>query len=735
MSIREVLRAHGAWAVLLAALVLPPYAHLLAGDEAALGRDYGKLFADVIEQQRRAWSDGELLLWDPSQLGGTTAWGLPNEASFYPPLVALVRLRGTVAGLNTCIVLHVLWGALGTYALAFTLCRRRFAALVAGVLFGYAHFTQHLAYILPLELLASAWIPWTLVLLVRALEGRRWVRATALAALAYSVVPWVGGFIQFLPGLLVAGVVVLAGALRRPLRPHLLRAAAVLAVFGTLMVLLALGKLLPVLEWSKLTDRAGGITREFALGGSLSPSEMLDFARQEGVLPWLLAAAGVALALRRRFDWVLPLAAAVALLVLMSGRVVYGFLYDTVPGFDHVREPRRVWLVMAAVLPAAAALGVARLQDVLAGRLLASRTLRLVGAALVLGALAADRLHFTRYDRPALSSLAERVAANAIHHDLARRAQEEPRFRVVELERARPRVKQTGELMHSVFGLEGLEGILGNVSLTDYDLGYLAEVKFSPARALGVLNARYVLSAKPLDVEGLDLVGRFDEDRGRPYAGFDGPWLYRDTLALPRAALLDHAFLQVGGDAYQRRLLLNSPRWSPQSAVLVEVAPREAAAIGTDELARFDLALASDGAEPPGFAARCDEARLPRHVLGALDDQGLAAIALPASPLRALPDPPREWNALRVELPADAVTRPGWLLLAETFAHYPGWSAEVDGRAARLWRADGIATAIAVPAGARAVRLRYVPPGFVAGLAGSGLGLLACVAVLVRRRG
>ncbi|HZJ70704.1 MAG TPA: hypothetical protein VFF36_07195, partial [Planctomycetota bacterium] len=149
----------------------------------------------------------------------------------------------------------------------------------------------------------------------------------------------------------------------------------------------------------------------------------------------------------------------------------------------------------------------------------------------------------------------------------------------------------------------------------------------------------------------------------------------------------------------------------------------------------FDLALASDGAEPPGFAARCDEARLPRHVLGALDDQGLAAIALPASPLRALPDPPREWNALRVELPADAVTRPGWLLLAETFAHYPGWSAEVDGRAARLWRADGIATAIAVPAGARAVRLRYVPPGFVAGLAGSGLGLLACVAVLVRRRG
>ncbi|HZL99712.1 MAG TPA: hypothetical protein VFD43_05605, partial [Planctomycetota bacterium] len=454
MSFREVLRAHGVWVLLLVAAVLPLYATLLVGDEAALGRDFGKLFADHIEQQRRAWSDGALLLWDPSQLGGTSAWGLPNQAPLYPPLMLPVLLRGAVAGLNACVVLHVLWGGLGAYALTLALGGRRPAAWLAGVLFGYAWFTRHLAHILPLELVASAWIPWSLALLVRALDGGPWLRPTALAALAYACVPWVGGFIQFLPGLLVAGVLVGLGSLRRPLRPRLIRGAAVLGAFLGLVALLSLGKLLPMLHWSELTDRAGGISREFALGGSLAPAEMLEYARNEGLLTWALAAAGVALAVARRRGggWVVPVAASVALLVFVSGRTGYALLYDLVPGFDRVREPRRVWLVMAAVLPAAAGLGLSRLREAWPSRLGGRRGPLLAAAALLLAALAADRLVWSRYETPGLTSLSERMTANAIHQELARRARLEPGFRVIELACARPRVKQTGELMHSVFG-------------------------------------------------------------------------------------------------------------------------------------------------------------------------------------------------------------------------------------------------------------------------------------------
>ncbi|HYN65008.1 MAG TPA: hypothetical protein VES36_10440, partial [Candidatus Limnocylindrales bacterium] len=657
---------------------------------------------------------------------------------FYPPLVLLVLARGTVAGLNTCVVLHVLWGCLGAYTLTYTLGRRRMAALVAGLLFGYAYFTRDLTLILPLEVVASAWIPWTLALLVRAVDGRDWLRPTVLAALAYSFVPWVGGFIQFLPGLLVVGCIVGLGSLRRPLSAHLLRGLAILMVFTGLMGLLSLGKLLPMLRWSELTDRAGGIAREFALGGSMSPAQVLEYTLNEGWIPWALAAAGLAFALRRRFDWVVPVAASIALLILASGRSGYGFLYDYVPGFDHVREPNRVWLLMAAVLPAAAGLGVGKLQDGLARRLGASRGPLLAAAAILLAALAADRVVYSRFRTPVLLSLSERMAANAIHQDLARRAREEPRFRVVELAKTRPRVKQTADLMRSVFGLESIEGILGNVSILTYDLEFLTAAKAAPARTLGVLNARYVLSTDPIEEPGLEFLEQFEPDPLRPYDGYDGPLLYRNTLAVPRAALLDHAFLQVGGSPYWRRLMLLSPSWQPQSALLIAESPLDVSQIASEELAQFDFAILFRDLDPSlGLDERMRGAGLARYVIGSSSDEDLlkamAATTHADSPLQALPDPPREWNGMHLELPPDAGGR--WLMLAETYANYPGWTAEVDGRPARLWHANGIATAILLPAGARDVRLRYVPPGFVAGMAGSAAGLLLCGVVLLRRRG
>ena len=75
-----------------------------------------------------------------------------------------------------------------------------------------------------------------------------------------------------------------------------------------------------------------------------------------------------------------------------------------------------------------------------------------------------------------------------------------------------------------------------------------------------------------------------------------------------------------------------------------------------------------------------------------------------------------------------------WLVLAETFAIYPGWSARVDGAPARLFIANGAATAIALGADASEVVFEYVPPGFRLGMATSLGGLLICMLVLWRLR-
>ncbi|HUS65322.1 MAG TPA: YfhO family protein, partial [Kofleriaceae bacterium] len=108
----------------------------------------------------------------------------------------------------------------------------------------------------------------------------------------------------------------------------------------------------------------------------------------------------------------------------------------------------------------------------------------------------------------------------------------------------------------------------------------------------------------------------------------------------------------------------------------------------------------------------------------------------PATPARGpAPSPPCEIESARPEEVALACVAPdgGYAVLLDRFA--PGWSAEVDGRAAAIERADLLVRAVAVPPGRHRVLFRYRAPGLRAGAAISlgGWVALLVVAVLLRR--
>ncbi len=82
----------------------------------------------------------------------------------------------------------------------------------------------------------------------------------------------------------------------------------------------------------------------------------------------------------------------------------------------------------------------------------------------------------------------------------------------------------------------------------------------------------------------------------------------------------------------------------------------------------------------------------------------------------------------RVEIAVDAQT-PAYLFLAD--AYDPGWSATIDGRPATVRPAQVAFRAVFVPKGKHSVVFRYRPAGLMAGLAISGVGLLAAVVLLL----
>lgn len=74
----------------------------------------------------------------------------------------------------------------------------------------------------------------------------------------------------------------------------------------------------------------------------------------------------------------------------------------------------------------------------------------------------------------------------------------------------------------------------------------------------------------------------------------------------------------------------------------------------------------------------------------------------------------------------------GWLFLSQTWD--AGWRAEVDGEPAEIYRANGPFMAIPLTGGDHEIHLLYRPTGLVAGLAVSGLAVIAMVVIYWRWR-
>jgi hypothetical protein len=146
--------------------------------------------------------------------------------------------------------------------------------------------------------------------------------------------------------------------------------------------------------------------------------------------------------------------------------------------------------------------------------------------------------------------------------------------------------------------------------------------------------------------------------------------------------------------------------------------PRAFVVHAADVVASADEALARVTA--PGFDPR-RVVVLEERVSPALVDSARAHVAEAVQI--------RSYGAHRIELRARLDT-PGMLVLGDT--HYPGWRATVDGKPARIHRANFLFRAVALEAGDHRVEFAYRPRHFYAALLCAGLALTGVAIVIVR---
>jgi hypothetical protein len=346
-----------------------------------------------------------ILWWSTRAIPLTTSWW--NAPAFFPStgilgfsenLLSLVPIAAPVFALtktplvayNVLFMLSFVLCGLGAYFLGLTLTSRHDAAFLAAVAFAFAPY--RLSHLNHLQLLSSYWMPVSLGALHLYASGKRPASAAIFAA-AWLLQALASGYYMFFLSLLVGLWLVWFGAgLGR--RKLLVLAGCWLAAL-VLMTPLLLGyraiheryglKRSPVEIAYYSADIAGiaSASEDSLMWGRLHAIHQSESEMFPGVTIVLLVAAGWVMMCRGRritkvfvfysaaatLMWILTLGPSPSLLGRSLGIAGPYRLLMSLPGFDEMRVPARLWMLSVLCLAAAGALVVAYIDNARTRRL------------------------------------------------------------------------------------------------------------------------------------------------------------------------------------------------------------------------------------------------------------------------------------------------------------------------------------------------------------------------------
>jgi hypothetical protein len=361
----------------LGLLILISYPGLVLGTQAFCYRDTGLFSYPVAYYLRDAFWHGHWPLWNPCSYCGTPFLAQWNTLALYP-LSLFYVLFPMPWSLNCFLLGHLLLGGFGMYWLALHWFGKRFAANVAGLVFGWNGLGLH-CLMWPCHTAGLAWMPWVVWLCDRAAKEHGSLIYWAALAGACQMVTGSPEAILF-TWVIVAGVLV-HDVLRK--EASLWLGGHRLLWVGVMAGALSAVQMLPWLDLVAHGDRTSatgtglwslppwGLANYFVplfhTAGSLSGVFMQDEQQWTssyymGVLPLALAAVALWRARGGRILWLAILALMGVLLAFGDAGFVLHLLKRAVPLLGFIRFPVKFIILTMFCLALLAGAGAAWLQ-------------------------------------------------------------------------------------------------------------------------------------------------------------------------------------------------------------------------------------------------------------------------------------------------------------------------------------------------------------------------------------
>lgn len=750
-------------AALAVGLVLPP---LVRGD--VLGH-YGitheySLFAFVAREVRA----GQMPFWNSYTAGGNPGLADPAAGVFYPLTMPLLKVVPVAAAANAMIVLHMVLaavfmhlylGGLGLPRLA------RFAGAAIYMLSGFETW-RIVAGDIP-RLITYAWMPLLFLIVDHIAAGGAGIGAALLGAACMVCQFFAGDPQTFVYATLFLAVYGAGRVIAQPARPDAgARRRRSLIVLGVLFVLAAgfsAVQILPTLEDFRFSNRAG-FGAGFAFLGSIPPVGLVSLLAPrffgdeihgswgEGELGapefyphaaslyagFFTLALIIVAVLARRDRWHVRFFAASGVAVLWIALGRFGYLYRAVlylPLLRSFRDIENINILLPLIASVLAAYGFERYLEpdetpALWRRAGAVMTWT-VAAGIVLVAATILTLRQAGLDLLAVSTAGRAMLGSALFVAVAwsisaaiLRARAMRRSVPAGLV-AIPLVFLLADLVFWAAPLVNAATDMRPMAENDAVTRYLARDR-TVFRVSGLYDRGPIFDIQDTGGEPSLLLARYEEYtdvlQGNPLSGYARPFGphgvdIKRGCGSALSNLLNVKYCILSGDA--------------AASGRVPVGPLAEVASGT-------FVYRSPEVVPRAFAARGYRVlRTPSAILAALtrpDFDPYAVVVLEEQPaLSAGNDPaspPPQPEAVRITSYADnrvivraTFHRPGFLVLADLY--YPAWTAAIDGRPTRIYRANYLFRAVAVPAGTHEVRFVYRDRAFALGLL-IALSAVAC---------
>lgn len=513
---------------------------------------------------------GQIHLWSPYFFGGTPFLAIPEYYVLDLNMIYVLIFHNIFIPMDLTIVSYIFIAGLGMFLLALYFTKNKTSSLISSIAFTFSAFV--IVFILNghINLLAGyAMMPFVFLFTYKALIKKEWIKNSIYAGIFLALQILAGSMIFFLYTLLLLGLLFAFNLIKKNFVNVLIKTILVSLLILIICSSLSAVKLLPSLEFSKISNRSAGVSKQEFLGSPIPTSDIFDvIILRKSSVPASIGFMGITLAIfslayfRKRI--VLFSAIVIILSILIAtGSFVSDILFN-LPGYSQMRHVERAIVLFVFCASLLSGFGFLYLKEWASKNSDMKKYVKFLGI-IVISILIIELILVQKF--PVGTEFYDIKNIDVINY----MKEDKSDFRVINTGLS-DLIGPTGYNYYGQAKIPSVKGG-GGIWINEYVEFVGVALQYNKQKFLSILNTKYLVSKEEENITGFRVVDKFNECEGDCAVGNAwGPYLYENTDPLPRSYTVSNAILVLGDEKDTRNLIYNlmlNNIFDPKKIVLI----------------------------------------------------------------------------------------------------------------------------------------------------------------------